>query len=117
MPRVVVCDVPCVVWSPLQAESMGSHVTLREATFNPGTSKRCWTEDLASSLRSKQGSSGIIAEGLLNDYPFTTILGITVTWEKDERPSSSGAKLYIGNPNANTTKQELCTRAHCCFAQ
>ena len=69
-----------------------------KATFNPGTCKRCWTEDLASSLRSKQGSSGIIAEGVHNDDPFTLILGITENWEKDEPPSSSGAKLYIRNP-------------------
>ena len=78
-----------------------------KATFNPGTSKRCWTEDLASSLRSKQGSSGdsgIVAEGLHNDDPFTVILGITDNWE-NEPGSSSGAKLYIRNPNANATSR------------
>jgi hypothetical protein len=72
-----------------------------KAMFNPGTFKRCWTEDLASSLRSKQGSSGIIAEGLHNDDPFTLILGITDNWENDEPPSTSGAKLYMRDPNAN----------------
>ena len=51
------------------------------------------TEDLASSLRSKQGSSGIIAEGFNNDDPFTLILGIADNWEKNEPPSTSGAKL------------------------
>jgi hypothetical protein len=76
-----------------------------KATFNPGTGKRCWTEDLASSLRSTQGSSGIIAEGLLNGDPLTVILGITDNWEKDEPPSSSGAKLYIRYPNANKTSR------------
>ncbi len=72
MPRVV------VIWWPLQAETW-AHTSPFEskATFNPGTCKRCWTEDLASSLRSKQGSSGIIAEGLLNDDRFTVIIGIT----------------------------------------
>ena len=77
--------------SPFEIKSM----------FNPGTFKRCWTEDLASSLRSKQGSSGIIAEGLHNDGPFTLIIGITDNWEKDEPPSTSGAKLYMRDPNAN----------------
>jgi hypothetical protein len=81
--------------SPFEIKSM----------FKPGTFKRCWTEDLASSLRSKQGSSGIIAEGLLHDDPFTVIIGITDNWEKDEQPSSAGAKLYIRNPTANKTSR------------
>ena len=79
---------------------MGAHVTLRDQS-DVQSRHLCSPEDLASSLRSKQGSSGIIAEGLHNDDPFTLVLGITDNWEKDEPPSTSVAKLYMRGPNAN----------------
>ena len=73
------------------------------ATFVPDISTKCWSEDLVSSLDSKRGTSGIIAEGLRNAGALSVILGITDNWEAGERISTSGAKLYIRSSNADDT--------------
>jgi hypothetical protein len=73
------------------------------ATFVPDISITCWSEELMSSLESKRGTSGIIAEGLRNAGPLSVLLGITDNWEAGERISSSGAKLYIRSSEAVDT--------------
>ena len=81
---------------------MGAHVALRDQSdVQPQHFYEVLDRGLKNSLGSRRAYSGIDAEGLSNDSPLKVVLGITDSWEKDERVSTSGAKLYIGNTGPN----------------
>ena len=101
---MVKCGMPWVVGVHIQTEYMGAHVTFEiRATFVPDISTKCWSEDLVSSLNSKQGTSGIIAEGLRIVAGLSVVIGITDNWGDAEQISISGAKLYIRSSDADNT--------------